>query len=459
MTLAIARAVLLLSIAHHVIGKVSKGVLPLDSNFSTYVDKFCFGYTNMSQTAGRVSVSITGSVAPTAGSSLSFLLFDDEPSHWTAAQSRWNELTCDEFKSLASTRYDLSTLDGSTEKTILLHEHIRPRFWFAAFVACNVEFVEPVAYEVHFENTLMGWQKELGVDQEGITQVHFFAALSFGLLSASMWRAGKRAAPGQGLRARPLLRLLVISSALSCLGASLRGVYYWTQAQEGKGEASIDLIGLVFVCAGKAMLLLLQLLTAKGWVFFHGRDFESMAHRHLLSVLLSAITVVSVACEIHADYTRDWTPTLYLYEKWSGTVLLMVHVVLCYEACRSLWLTWSKEQSGELQHFYRMVLAASIVYFMTVPALCLLSPAFDPWVRDKYIVRIEVLSRLAGTILLALCLKPSRLDALVVGRLKAGLPESIEDGSGSGLLEVEPGRFVRCEEARIFKAKLDDAVE
>jgi hypothetical protein len=346
-------------------------------------------------------------------------------------------------------------LDGSIEKTILLHEHVRPRFWFAAFVACDVQFVEPLAYEVHFENSLMGWQKELGVDQEGITQVHFFAAVCFGLLSVLMWRSGKRGSQGQGLRARPLLRLLVISSLFSCLGAGLRGLYFWTQVREGQGTASIDVIGLVFVCAGKAMLLLLQLLTAKGWAFFHGRDFEAMAHRQVLSVLLSAVIVVSVACEIHADYTRDWTPTLYLYEKWSGTVLLMVHVVLCYEACRSLWMTWSKEESSELRNFYQMVLAASVVYFMTVPALCLLSPAFDPWVRDKYVVRIEVFSRLIGTLLLAFCLRPSRLDALVTGRLKVGLPESIEDGSGSSLLEITPGRFVRCEEARDFKAKLD----
>merc|ERR1712151_1416917 len=78
-------------------------------------------------------------------------------------------------------------------------------------------------------------------------------------------------------------------------------------------------------------------------------------------------------------------------------------------------------EAAEVRVFYAMISAASLVYFTSLPLLCLLSAAFQPWVRLKYVNRTEVASRFVATLLLALCLRPSRLDSMVDARLDEGL--------------------------------------
>merc|ERR1711920_334014 len=90
------------------------------------------------------------------------------------------------------------------------------------------------------------------------------------------------------------------------------------------------------------------------------------------------------------------------------------------EAMRSMYETYQSESSEEVRTFYLNVSGASLVYFVSLPVLCMLSSLFEPWVRLKYVSRVEVLSRLVTTLLLAYCLRPSRIDTMIHSRLEEG---------------------------------------
>merc|ERR1719254_255066 len=102
-------------------------------------------------------------------------------------------------------------------------------------------------------------------------------------------------------------------------------------------------------------------------------------------------------------------------------IILVLNVLLFAEAWRSMRETYRHETADEVRVFYVVISTACLLYFLTLPAMCILAPSFAPWVRAKYVSRADVTSRFLSTLLLSFCLRPSRLDAMVNARLEEGL--------------------------------------
>jgi len=131
--------------------------------------------------------------------------------------------------------------------------------------------------------------------------------------------------------------------------------------------------------------------------------------------------LITFVCEIHADYFHDWSTTLYLYESTPGLVILLLNMLLFAESWRSMRETYRLETSEEMRVFYMLITCASTLYFMTLPVICLLAAGLNPWVRAYYVALAEIFARLIATVIMALCLRPSRLDAMVNARLDDGI--------------------------------------
>merc|ERR1712032_1476878 len=199
----------------------------------------------------------------------------------------------------------------------------------------------------------------------------------------------------------------LLSTLCSAAGASFLTLHFSVFMVNGYGLSAFEVLGQVCLCGAKALLTLLQLLTAKGWALFYAP--EELIQRQLMICILGGIILTSIACEIHADYFHDWSTALYLYESWPGMVILLLNVVLFAEAWRSMRETYRHETSEEVRIFYVVISASSLLYFLALPVICVLAAAFDPWVRAKYVNRAEVGSRFVTTLLLGFCLRPSRL--------------------------------------------------
>merc|ERR1712066_1157029 len=121
---------------------------------------------------------------------------------------------------------------------------------------------------------------------------------------------------------------------------------------------------------------------SKGWALFYAP--EELVQRRLMICILACIGLLSIAGEIHGEYFHDWSTAIYLYESWPGMTILFLNVVLFLEAWRSMRDTYRHETSEEVRIFYIVISTASLLYFLTLPVMCILAAAFDAWVRAKY---------------------------------------------------------------------------
>jgi len=195
---------------------------------------------------------------------------------------------------------------------------------------------------------------------------------------------------------------------------------------------------VVLASASKALLSILQLLTAKGWVLFYSPD--EIAWRRFTVCSLGAIVIATAACEIHGQYFHDWRTTLFLYESGPGLLILFLNIVLFVEALRSMYGTYWNEVSAEVREFYKTVSAAITVYYLTLPLICILAGVFSPWVRRKYVARTEMFARFFAMLLLAYCLRPSRLDIIISSRLEEGLDSDMCDNDDDEMQQCGYGQ-------------------
>lgn len=313
------------------------GTLPQDRHFVEYVGKFCFDYSKVDE-AGLFRFTVEGLVQeapveppptvqpaspcwgpcdPSGG--LYLVVYDDEKAHWRSVHKEWATLTCKERLQDASWATRLSPLPvgGALNRTVFVSEKIRPRFWYFSFVSCGVqEFLKPVEYHIHTENILLGSQHEFGVDHEGMLALHILFTITFVVFSVAL--RVTTAVPGrtESFRARPLLRLLVLSGVSSAVGSALLSAHYFTFMNDGVGLPLVEVGAVIMASISKGFLSMLQLLMAKGWVLFFSAG--EIAWRRFTVCTIGAIIIASAACEVHGKYSHDWRTTLYLYESWPG---------------------------------------------------------------------------------------------------------------------------------------------
>lgn len=426
----------------------TSGVLPVASHFQVFAGRFCFDYKpGPNEEAGKFELYISGRVKPQTpiaeagtdavgvagaeppcwgpscetGGNLYLMVFDDEEDHWQQASDHWSSLTCKDLLRYSSFALPigLPELSGELNRTVFVQEQTQPRFWYFTFAACGIEVVEQVVFDIHTQNILQGLQSEFGADERGCLEMQLFASLLFLALGMYLRNIARRATGAEALRSRPLLRILLLSALCSAAGGACLALHYFAFMFDGIGLSLLEVIGQVWVCVAKALLTLLQLLTAKGWALFYAP--EEVVQRRLMLGIVGGVVLTSIACEIHADYFNDSSTSLYLYESWPGIVILFLNVILFGEAWRSMRETYRHETSDEVRIFYGVISLAALVYFLTLPVMCAFSSTFDPWHRAMYIGQAEVASRFIATVLLAFCLRPSRLDAMVNARLEDGL--------------------------------------
>merc|ERR1712194_571451 len=90
------------------------------------------------------------------------------------------------------------------------------------------------------------------------------------------------------------------------------------------------------------------------------------------------------------------------------------------------WDAYLSESSPALRSYYCTVSLAAGVYFASLPVICVISGALSPWVVRKVVERTELCSRFIATVLLLVCLRPSRVDALVAARPQTSLMRNAE---------------------------------
>jgi len=423
----------------------AEGVLPQADEFAQYAGKFCFDYApwikvvdeaghthEERQTAGYYDLTVRGGVQARPlcdktgrchGEGRLFMMtFDDEKIHWKRARYEWSELTCNELLRDASGVVDVTShLDKAETFTthIRIVEHLRPRFWHFLFLNCGARVITPLSYELHAWNLHQGRKTEFGADQSESLAIEVVFGFLFSLLAAaSLVVTWGRGFGRKAVKGRPLIHLLQCSALLSAVGCLSITFHHGVYAFDGRGVAAADIFSTLCAALSRAVLMVLQLLVARGWALFAAS--HEVQHRKATLIALAVIVILAIGCEIHNEYFVDQSTRFYLYQSWPGLLILTLNIFLLVLAWSSLWEAHSREPSEEVRSFYRGIGGACGIYFATLPLVCLLAERLHPWWRWKVVEGVEMGTRCAATALLLLCLRPSRLDIIVAARLDGG---------------------------------------
>jgi len=177
----------------------------------------------------------------------------------------------------------------------------------------------------------------------------------------------------------------------------------------------------------------LQFLLARGWAVQEHTDVHL---RGVVFGILLCVIGLSVGCEIYEQYFHDQSTSFYLYENWTGYSILAMNLGLLACAWWCTWVTLYLESSRTIRTFYYLVSAAAGAYFAALPLVALLAELLSPWVRRKYVERIELGARFLATVLLLIALRPSHVDNLVAARLKNRQQPSLLPAAGIAGEEV-----------------------
>lgn len=445
--MAVFSTTLLGTLISHVFAWRYESTLPFTTKFANYVGKFCFDTvpeevrtlpsdeTSQKPVAGMFHVTVHGKVVEGQKSNKStdgppcwgrcqtqghmyLMVFDDEFEHWKTARAVWNSITCEERFHLAN--YVLKVSPRLTaapyriSRLIQVTEKVRPRFWYFAFVNCGATVLEPVSFELHARNVNRGFQAEFGIDMQQTVPLETCSAICFALVAfiSCIMTRGTRVGT---VRTRPLLFMLRMSALLSAAGCGWLTLHHTVYANDGMGLPAAGIFGDFCACMAKALLTALSLLVARGWALLH--DPGTRFQRYGIVAVLIGIIAMTVGCEIHTVYFHDQSTNFFIYESWPGIFIMVLNLSLFLVSWFMMWDTYHKESAEEVRAFYRLIFSACGIFFVSLPVMCLLAQMLDPWVRRKYIERIEIGSRFIATLLLLVCLRPSQLDSMIVARM------------------------------------------
>ena len=186
---------------------IHRGRTVVEAGSVQFLAKFCVGQGGQGEFVGHAAVKLK---VLSGAKDVKVAIFDDEDNSypWKHESEAWNKMTCDDKVNKARGTQGVS----EASREIDLTGRFRPRWWFFAIADCSKEGRSEVEYELHLQNTLKGWEKEVSEDQRGLQYVFGPAFVAYVFLAAAQLYANghywARLTDGQAEALHPLVRFL-----------------------------------------------------------------------------------------------------------------------------------------------------------------------------------------------------------------------------------------------------------
>eukprot|EP00931_Biecheleriopsis_adriatica_P106279 TRINITY_DN80760_c0_g1_i1.p1 TRINITY_DN80760_c0_g1~~TRINITY_DN80760_c0_g1_i1.p1 ORF type:complete len:453 (+),score=55.50 TRINITY_DN80760_c0_g1_i1:96-1454(+) len=378
------------------------GSLSNEANVRHFVGKFVFDFRpNLDESVGTVTVKARRDGPPLERSRdgrLFFFLFDDERSHWKRVRRHWNARTCDELIQAASLHSEivLSTEEHEVVYTIQIREHLRPRFWYFAFAACDLKLNNPLEYEVHAENDMWPWQKEFSLDHIGLLHCYATYSVMYAVTLGCTVLALRRG-DGPPRREHPYVQLLLMSLCSSVASCCLFSVHYALFMQNGFGSKRIHFMGVLGSIVADCTIFLIAIFASVGWAI-------STAVLPQRRVFLSAVALVgglNGLLELRASTMTDLSTKVYSYQSTPGLFSLILKVFMTCWFCYQIRIVHDEETKEKRRKFYKVLGVGFSVWSLHVPVAVVICFILSPWVRYKVVTILDVASRFLWQVLLS----------------------------------------------------------
>jgi len=384
-----------------------------ESDGFAFLGKFCFqdiatpNFTShKGPAAGLIDVELTNS--DDTGALYYLMMYDDQDNSWPKMYDKG--LSCEEMASDDYTKAEVEVLLNGLatyEKTIPIHQHIRPRWWWLYLTNCDwdingTDTSSDIEFEIHFTQNTTAWlEKEVGSNDQGLSLMYSVYLgvyiILFGVQMYSYYAYTIQQYIHQ------VIKLLTATIGLQLFAVIFNFADWIIYTESGEHEIFFPIIATLFEVLAQSVFLLLLLVLAQGWTVSR---FEVVYPKTLLG---GSILCAIVQCSLYIwllvgmnDETTTYvynTAPMYVY----GSVVLIVGLIFV----GSCIVSWKNESLDSKRNLYILLALFFSVWFFWPLMRILVGNGFNPWVRDVAITSISETVNTISYFIMMLLMWPS----------------------------------------------------
>ncbi|GAM19613.1 hypothetical protein SAMD00019534_027880 [Acytostelium subglobosum LB1] len=372
MKLILTILVVLALVAGFTQGKVSKGHLKTKNNWA-FLDKFCFS------NSGPGTLTFTGS----SSQSIMLYLYDDQVGSFPTVYK--SHMNCTERTTLGPHIYSMTPiLDGKTPVSSYPEDDTRPHYWYVVAADCSSTNGMDLEYKLEFYNTGNIWKHQFSADDQGLEQMYLTYFWFFLVLAIFSCYCGYMLMRTHSYH--PIVKLLTITVLLEFLSIFILLCHYGSYSHNGVGGPGARGVGEIIDLAAQLTFILLIILLAKGWAISR----TNLDDKVIILGVMGVLSALYLIMFIWYKAGQDAASTVYMYDTVPGIILLV---------CRSLamlWFMWCgyntymEENNPAKRQFYMFFGIAFVIWFISLPFICIVASAVDPWIRQRTVLAFYV---------------------------------------------------------------------
>jgi len=367
-----------------------------DSKGFAFLGKFCFqdlASLNFSAhkgpAAGTVDVELTNTAS--TGSNYTLVMYDDQLNSWDKIYD--TGLSCEE-KVANFTRLKLSFSVqpfGGFTRTISIHQHIRPRWWWLYLANCDdFEDGTPMDFEVHFRQNTTAWlEVEVGSNDQGLSVMYSVYLGVYLLLFGLQLYAYYVYTIQQYIH--QVIKLLTATMGLQLFAVIFHFADWIIFTETGEHEIFFPIIASLCSILASTVFLLLLLVLAQGWTVSR---FEVMYPKSLLAACLAS-AAVECALYIWVLVGLDDQTTTFVYNSAPQYIYGALFAVIGVAFVAQCVISHRNEPLESKKNLYVLLALFFSLWFLWPLLRIPVGDGFNPWVRD---VAIQSISMTLSTI-------------------------------------------------------------
>merc|ERR1719464_172 len=382
---------------HSAVAEKVRGTVNVkDSNGFAFLGKFCFqdlstaNFTvHKGPAAGTVEVELSSN--SDYGSNYTLVMYDDQQNSWDKIYD--TGLSCEEkvsnFTRLALS-FSVGPFGGYT-RTISIHQHIRPRWWWLYLANCDdFEGAPALDFEVHFQQNSTAWlEVEVGSNDQGLSVMYSVYLGVYLLLFGLQLFAYYVYTIQQYIH--QVIKLLTATMGLQLFAVIFHFADWIIFTETGEHEIFFPIIASLCSILASTVFLLLLLVLAQGWTVSR---FEVMYPKSLLAACLAS-AAVECALYIWVLVGLDDQTTTFVYNSAPQYIYGALFAVIGVAFVAQCVISHRNEPLESKKNLYVLLALFFSLWFLWPLLRIPVGDGFNPWVRD---VAIQSISMTLSTI-------------------------------------------------------------
>merc|ERR1719273_2518150 len=278
------------------------------------------------------------------------------------------------------------------ERTLSIHQHIRPRWWWLYLANCEAmesangtKTLSEIDFELHFRQNVTAWLKvEVGSNDEGLNVMYSVYLAVYVILFGFQLYAYYVYTIQQYIH--QAIKLLTATMALQLFAVLFYFADWIVFTETGEHEIFFPIIASLCEIMASTVFLLLLMVLAQGWTVSR---FEVVYPKVLLGSVV-ATAVIECVLYVWILIGLDEQTTTYVYNTVPQYIYGAIFIVIGIVFVVQCFLSYKNEPLDSKKNLYVLLAILFSVWFMWPLLRIFIGNGFQPWNRDVAIESISL---------------------------------------------------------------------